>query len=142
MQNLKSKITNFQFSDLRTQRGFIALITILIILSIVLAVGLGLSSLSISETKMSLQKNLSSQAYYLANLCAEQALMELKEDSNYIGNETINMENGNCSIFPIEGNWTVKISATSAGQVKKMKIIISQIDPEIIIDSWSEVADF
>ena len=142
MQNLKSKITNFQSSDLRIQRGFIALITILIILAIVLAVGLGLSLLSISETKMSFQKYLSSQAYYLANLCAEQALMKLKEDSNYIGNETINMENGSCSILPIEGSWTIKISATSADQVKKMRIIISQINPEIVIDSWSEIADF
>lgn len=127
---------------LKIQKGFIALTTVLIISAIVLMVGIGLSLRSINEAEMSLQGNLSLQAHYLANLCAEQALMRLKEDSNYTGDETINMENGSCQILPIEGNWIVKVSATSFDQVNKIKILIDQINPEMIIDSWSEVADF
>ena len=123
-------------------KGFIALITILLILGVVLIVGLGISQLSIGEAKMSLQKSQSSQAYYLANLCAEDALMKLKEDINYPGDETINIENGTCQILPIEGTWTVKISANSQNQIKKMKIVVSQINPNMIIDSWQEVAEF
>ncbi len=68
--------------------------------------------------------------------------MKLKENSSYLGDETINVENGNCTILPIEGNWTIKVSAFSSGQVKKMKLVVSQIDPEIIVDSWEEVAEF
>ncbi len=123
-------------------KGFIALTTVLIILVIALLVGIGLGLRSISEMKMGLQKSQSSESYYLANLCAEQALMKLKEDSNYTGNETISTENGICEILPIEGSWTIKVSATSSNQIKKMKIIVSQINPQMIIVSWEEVPDF
>lgn len=126
----------------KKQKGFIAITTVLIISALVLMVGIGISLESIGEMKMGLQRSLSSQVYYLANLCAEQTLMKLKENSGYLGDETINVENGNCTILPIEGNWTIKVSASSSGQIKKMKLIVSQIDPEIIVDSWEEVAEF
>jgi len=127
---------------LKKQKGFIAITTVLIISALVLMIGIGISLESIGETKMGLQRSLSSQSYYLTNLCVEQTLMKLKENSSYSGDETINVENGNCTILPIEGNWTIKVSASSSGQIKKMKLIVSQIDPEIIVDSWEEVAEF
>lgn len=124
------------------QQGFIALITVLLVLTITLTVGLTLTFLSISEAKMGLQKNQSSQAYYLANLCAEHALMRLKEtNGSYTGQFFDDIENGSCQIS-IEGNWTVKVLANFQNQVKKMKIIVSQINPEMIIESWEEVAEF
>ena len=135
MVNKKPKSSCFQ-------KGFIALITVLILLGIVLIIGLSSSFLSIGEASMSLQKSQSSQAYYLANLCAEDALMKLKIDPNYSGNETINIGNGSCQILSIEGNWTIKVSGNFYNQIKKIKIIVSQINPEMVIDSWQEVAEF
>ena len=126
----------------KTDNGFIASITIFIVLAIALLLGLSFGLLAISETNMSLEKTQSSQAYFLANLCAEQALMKLKEDINYQGNETIVIEGGNCQILPIEGKWTVKILSNFQNQTKKTKIIIVQINPKMIISSWLEVADF
>jgi len=126
----------------KKQKGFIVLVTVLLILAVVLMVSLTLISLSINEAGMSLQKNQSSQAYYLANLCAEEALMTLKEGGTYTEKITLNMENGSCTILPIEGSWIIKVLASSYNQVKKMKIAISQINPEMIIDSWEEVSEF
>lgn len=123
-------------------RGFIALITILIISSVALLVGLSVSFFTLGEAQMSLQKNQSSQAHYLANLCAEEALMKLKEDVNYQGNEVFGFEQGSCQILAIEGNWTLKVLADCSNQIKKLKIIVNQIDPEVKIFSWQEVADF
>ncbi len=123
-------------------KGFIALMTVLLVLVIVLTVGLNLSSLSIGEAKMGLQNNQSSQAYYLANLCAEQALMRLKENSSYHGDESIAIENGSCTILPIEDRWVIKVSGSFFNQVKKMKIVVSKLHPKLIINSWQEVADF
>lgn len=122
-------------------KGFIALITVLIILGIVVTMGLSISLLSMGEARMGFQQNQSTKAYYLAYLCAEDALMKLKENPTYSGDETINIENGSCQILPLEGNWTVRILASFQNQIRKMKIVISQIDPEMIIDSWSEVAE-
>ena len=126
----------------KKQKGFIAITTVIIVSALVLIVGIGISLESIGEMKMGLQKSLSSQSYYLTNLCAEQALMNLEEDSSYLGDEIINISNGSCTILPIEGNWTIKVSASSSGQIKKMKLVLNQIDPEIIVDSWEEVAEF
>lgn len=91
---------------------------------------------------MSLQKVQSLEAYYLANLCAEQALMNLKENVNYPGGESFNIQEGHCIILPVEGRWTIKVSANSSNHVRKMKITISEVNPKIIINSWEEVADF
>jgi len=123
-------------------RGFIALFTIFIILAVLLLLGLSFGLLAIGETEMSLDKVQSSQAYFLTNLCAEQALMKLKEDINYLGNETINTESGNCQILQIEGQWVIKTQGNFQNYVRKMRISISQVNPRIIIDSWQEVADF
>lgn len=124
------------------QKGFVALVTVLIVSALVLIVTIGLSLRTIDEMEMGLQKSLSSETYYFANLCAEDALMKLKANSNYSGDEVINIGKGSCTILPIEGNWTIKISASFSGQVKKMRLVISQIHPEIVVDSWQEVADF
>jgi hypothetical protein len=52
------------------------------------------------------------------------------------------MENGSCTILPIEDSWIIKTSANSFNQVKKIKVVISQISPKMIVDSWTEVAEF
>jgi len=124
-------------------KGFIALITILIILGIILITGVSISFLSIKEASMSLQKSQSSQAYYLANLCAEKALMELKDDPGYNGETIPSIENGSCqiSVDSVGLDKIVKVSADFQNQTRKMKIKISQINPEMIIDYWFEVAE-
>jgi len=136
------KVLNTKNYKLKTNNGFIALVTVLIIFAIVLLVGLSIGLLSINEAQMGLKKSQSSQAYYLANLCVEDALMKLKENINYSGNETIETESGSCQILPIEGKWTIKTISNFQNQVKKIKIIISQVNPKMIISSWQEVADF
>ena len=123
-------------------RGFIALTAILIILAAGLAVSLSITLLSLSEAKMSLEKSQASQAYYLANLCAEEALISLRENLNYRGNKILTIEAGNCQILPIEGNWTIKVLANYKNLVKKMRIVVSQVSPQMLISSWQEVADF
>jgi predicted chitinase len=123
-------------------RGFIALITLLILFLISLSIGVGFALRSIGRAKTSLQINQSSQAFYLANLCAEEALMKLKENINYPGNETIQIEGGYCQILPIEGKWIIKTIGNFQNQVKKVKIIVNQVNPQTIIQSWQEVSDF
>jgi len=126
----------------KSENGFVALLTIFIILTIALLLGLSFGLLAISETNMSLEKTQSSQADFLANLCAEQALMELKENINYQGNETIEAEGGNCQILPVEGNWVIEVIANFQNQIKKTKITVTQVNPKMVISSWQEVADF
>jgi Tfp pilus assembly protein PilV len=126
----------------KNQKGYVALISVIIFSGMALMIVISAGLLGVSQLKMELQKSQSLQSYYLANLCAEHSLMQLKENISYNGNELIGLSEGTCRILPIEGNWTVKVLASSSGQVRKMKIIVDQINPKMSISSWSEVAEF
>jgi len=126
--------------------GYIALILVLIVSGITLLIAISANLLGISESNMGLQKAQSSQAFYLANLCAEEALIKLKQDLEYPGNETLVISEGVCSILPVEGsgnqNRIINTIGTVSGQVRKTKIIISKMSPKVIIASWQEVINF
>ena len=117
-------------------RGFIAITTILIILGVGLVVGLGISFLAAEDLAMSSETIQSGLAEYLANICAEEALMKLKENSGYSGNETLTIEDGICQILPISGNWTIETVGNFQNRIKKIRIVVSQISPEMQISSW------
>lgn len=128
--------------NLRFNHGFAALTFVLVTAVISLILGLTISQVTTNETILALKSIASDQSYYMANLCAEEALMNLKDDTSYSGNEEINIGNGSCTILPIEGNWTIKTIGTYQNQIKKVKIVATNINPKIAIDSWEEVADF
>jgi predicted chitinase len=127
-------------------QGYIALISILIISALVVLIATSASLLGISESKMGLQENQASEALYLSTACAEEALMKLKENINYSGNETLTFERGSCLILPIEGtgntNRIVKTTATTSNQTRKIKIEINRINPDMEISLWQEVTNF
>lgn len=129
----------------KSQKGFIALVTVLIILGIVLMIGLSISFLGVGEAGMSLQKSQSSQSYYLANLCVEEVLMKLKDNLNSPTEGTLAVDDGSCNYRLIgSGNQDREVEATGTfyNHIRKMKIKVNKVNPEIIIDSWSEVAEF
>jgi len=128
-------------------KGYIALISILIISALMLTISIGLSLRSIGETKMALAEQLSSRALALADACAEHALEKLKEDLNYSGNETIIIDGSDtCDVLATEGsdnnNRIVKTQATISDYVRKIKADIAVVNPEMQFNYWNEVADF
>jgi type II secretory pathway pseudopilin PulG len=120
--------------------------SILIVSGTTLLIAISASLFGISESGMGLQKSQSSRAFYLASLCAEDALMKLKVDLKYLGNETLIVDNGSCTILPVKGggnyNRVVRTTGTIYNQTRKIEINIEQVDPKMIISSWQEVADF
>ena len=126
--------------------AYIALITIIIISAVTLLIAASASLFGVSETDMGLIEDQSTQSYYLANACAEYSLEKLKNNINYTGNETIDIDNGSCYIYLPEGsgneNRTIKVTGTLANKTRKIKIIIEKINPSMIITSWQEVSEF
>jgi len=127
-------------------KGYIALISVLIISAILMLIALSASHFGISQLTMALQKNQSSESYYLAMACAEEALMKLKEDLGYRGDETLNIDGASCNILRVEGRGNkdriIKTRSNAHNQTKKIKIEINRVNPETKIKSWQEVADF
>lgn len=131
---------------MKHQRAYIALITILIISAVTLLIAVSSSLFGISETDMGLIVDQSTQSYYLANACAEYALERLKNNINYAGDETLDIDDGSCYIYLPEGsgneNRTIKVTGTLANKTRKIKIIIEKVNPSMTINSWQEVSEF
>ncbi len=126
--------------------GYIALISVLIISALTILIASSTNLISISESKMGLQENQSWEAFYLTNACAEDALMKLKDNLNYPGNEILIFDEGICTILPLEGtgneNRVIKVSGSAFNQVQKIRIEINRVDPEIQIKSWQQIINF
>lgn len=133
-------------NDKNNQKGYIALILILIVLGLALTIAISANLSGISEADMGLQKSQSSQSFYLANLCAEDALMKLKKDLEYKGGETLTFDQGNCVILPIEGNGNfdrvVKTEGNIYNQIRRIEIKINKVNPKTEIGSWREIVNF
>lgn len=101
--------------------------------------------LSISEANMGLEKNQSSEAYYYASACAEEALQQIHDSVSFSGSGNLSMGNGNCNYTVTAGaghNRTIEASGIVETIVRKIRITIDKIQPDINIVSWEEVADF
>lgn len=126
--------------------GYIALISVLIISAIAILIASSANLISISESNMSLQESKGWEAFYLATACAEDALMKLKDNLNYPGNETLTFDTGTCTISPLEGEGNedriIKVSAAAYNQTRKIKIRIKRVNPDMEISSWQEVRYF
>jgi len=133
-------------SNQNNQKGYIALILILIILGLTLMIAISANLSGISEADMGLQKSQSSESFYLATLCAEDALMKLKRNLGYPGNETLTIGEGNCNILSVEGsgntNRVVKTAGNIYNQTRRIRIQINVVNPKMKINSWQEVVDF
>ncbi|MEK9152193.1 MAG: hypothetical protein AAB692_02410 [Patescibacteria group bacterium] len=127
-------------------RGFIALISVIISGALALALAIGLSSRSIGEMQMSLGQQQSHRALALADLCAERALMKLASVLDYAGNETVTIAAGSCSIGPVSGtgnlNRVIEAQSAVSGFTRKVKVTVTRVSPVTQISAWNEVADF
>ncbi len=131
--------------DKNFKRGYIALITVLITAAIGLAivVSLLLSGLGSSRTGISLEK--SNQAKALANACAEEALQQIRDSVPFTGTGGLTLGQGSCSYTVTSSggqNRTITSSGTVGTIIRRVKITIDKITPDINITFWQEVADF
>lgn len=134
------------YYKLPTDRGFIALISVLVVGALVLVVSVGVASRSLSESQSSFAEQQSGRAFSLATLCAETALLKLQNVLDYSGSESILTGGNSCSILLIGGsgniNRTLKALSTVSGYTRKVQVEISEISPVMKIDLWEVVADF
>lgn len=131
------------------QAGYITLSAVIIILSVALLISISASFFAALESDMGFIQSQAAISYFLASACAEHALIELKNDLNYTGNETMTIDGQNCFIDIIdevlEGNKNqyriITASSNINNIIKKVRVKIMQVNPEIIIRSWREVAE-
>lgn len=124
--------------------GYIALISVLIAGALMLLVGVGSSLRGVDTLNAVSGEESSLRASALADACAEEALMRLKGDVAYAGNETIIVGGGEtCRVLSLSGvGNTDRILLTQGvvnNYVRNVRVDIAQVNPSLTIRTWSTV---
>lgn len=127
-------------------RGYIFLLSVLVVGTISLAVTASVLLLSTSAARTGLSLKHSSEALALAQACAEHALLRLRGDSSYSGNELLDLGNGTCEILAVGGtgneNRTICTEGIRGDTARRMEILVLRLFPSVTITSWQEVSLF
>jgi len=133
----------FKIQD--SNRGYIALITVLVIGAVGMAIAVSVILLGLGSSRTSFALEQSNQAKALANACAEEGLRQIKDSTPFTGTDTLTLGQGTCSYTVTSqggADRTVIATGTVGTLVRKVSITLDQIVPSINITSWQEVADF
>lgn len=127
------------------ESGFLMLLSILITSAIGVAITVSLILLGIGSSRTSLVTEKSHRAISLVDSCIENALMQVRDSTDYDGSGLLNTEFGSCEfdVIKLTGeNRVIHASSTVSTVIRKAKVTINSINPTINITSWEELADF
>ena len=129
---------------MKYEQGFVALISVLIVGAVGVAITTSLLLLGLGSSRTSFALEQSSQARALANACVEEALEQIRNNTLFSGTETLTLGQGNCNytvIVQTNENRTITATGTVGTIIRKVKVTLDTINPNINITSWQEVAD-
>lgn len=134
-----------QACDNNCQKGYIALITVLVTGAVGVAIAISLLLLGLGSSRTSFALEQSNQAKALANACSEEALQQIRDSTPFTGTGNLTLGQGTC-IYTVTSQGGQSRTITSTGTVgtiiRKVNIILDKISPSINVTSWQEVADF
>ena len=125
------------------KKGYIALISSIIISMLMLMISLTLSFTGFFSRINILNAEFKEISLRLAEACVDVALLKLSENQSYQGNENIAINDKQCSILIIEAAGNEKVIKTKANfqkAVTNLKIKVNNADLSVI--SWEELAKF
>ena len=120
----------------KNQRGYIALIALLIVVAAGLTIGIAVSLGGIEEIQMSFGGSRAAQAQSLANACIEDGLERLRNNwANYSGSLLIG--GNSCIINTVVSGSNATLSAVGNVDIYSQKIKI-QVDNNLDVIAWQE----
>lgn len=127
-----------------TKKGYIALISVILIAAIGAAIMLSLIAAGVSATKTDFSLQQSGGARSMASSCAEEALQKILETSTTSSSGNLVIASGTCTYLIFSSSSILTVNATGfLGTVtSKIKVVIASTSPSVTLSSWEEVADF
>lgn len=125
-----------------TQKGFIALLSVLILSAVATAIAVSLLFLGTTASQTIRTREASLGARELANACADEALEQIRESTSFTGTNSLTIGGGSCdyTVTAQSGeNRTITAVGTLNTVVRKISITIDQINPTIRVTQWEEV---
>lgn len=129
---------------LSTQKsGFIALVSILLIATIVFVIAIGMSTRSLGMNDMSFAEESSYRALVFAESCAEHALYNLELDPNYTGGESMWIGTEACQLGSISSSASSTVvfsaDATVAHFIRHITVEAIALSGSTTIARWGIV---
>ncbi len=144
---------NNELRIMNYESGFIALVSTIIVASLLLTITVALNLTGFFGRYNILDTEMKETSLSLAEACADTAILKMQTDPSYSPTtpEVILVGSDQCSILSVTGSWaTNKViqvqarypqSGTSSAYTN-LKITISEPAAEIIVNSWEEVPKF
>jgi transcriptional regulator CtsR len=126
---------------IKHRRGFAAIIGVVLISGIALISSIALAANYIIESRETTNRAYAIQARSSAYACANIAMLRLKKNRSYTGNENISVDKVICTIEPVVSNSnarTVYAKATVNGYASRIMVQIDDVD-QLYVSSWNEV---
>ncbi|MEE8131913.1 MAG: hypothetical protein V3T98_02615 [Candidatus Paceibacterota bacterium] len=127
------------------QKGYVTLISVLVVGAVGMAIVVSLIQFGLGYSRTSFALEQSGQAKLLADACAEEALEQIRESTPFTGSGELALGFGSCNYTIASGggqNRTITTTGKVGTIIRKVKIIIDKINPQINITFWQDVADF
>lgn len=127
------------------RRGYIALISVILIGALGTAIMISVIAAGVSATKTDFSLQQSGQGRVLASSCAEEALQRILETSTTSSQGNLTVGSGTCTyVITSQSGQNITIHATGilGTIVSRIKVIIATTTPSIVLSSWKEVSDF
>lgn len=129
-----------------SERGFITLVSAVLVGAISVAIAASLLQLGVQQTRVSLAIQQSTESRALANACTEYALNQLRRSLMYAGAETLTLGNGTCEIETVSGsgntNRVIQTTAMVGTVVRKIEVNVATVRNIMVISDWQEVANY
>lgn len=140
-------------NNIQKRGGFLVLTLILIVSAVVLVIATGVMLRSIGELNETADSEKSLKAWSTVSACGEYALLQMSTTSGGLPGwgygsttgESVEIEGETCYIYPVTDSGTAKLikaSSTVSGFTKKILIEVATNTPNLVLNSWTEVADF
>ena len=127
----------------QNQKGLISLVTVLVMASAAVALGLAFSAFRLSEQQHAYFDQSSSEAFYAADSCVEEAYIRLKRNPSYSGG-TLALTGVNCNsvVTGAGSSRTVAASSTVLGFTRKITATATLQGARLTQNDWTEYEGF
>lgn len=124
---------------MKKQKGYIALITVLIISAVTLSIATTVSLLAIGEAQSSLALHKGEDTISFVEGCVEDALLKARASDTYVGG-IITRPEGTCSITvsKVSNIWTITATTTSTVYKRTIQVVAVK-GTSMALTSWREL---
>ncbi|HSW96875.1 MAG TPA: hypothetical protein VLF89_03540 [Candidatus Saccharimonadales bacterium] len=121
------------------QKGYIAILTVLIISAVVITIATTVSLLAIGEAQSSFALFKGEDTLTFVEGCMEDALLKARNNNSYTSG-SITRPEGTCTITVSKAGttWTVTATTTSTQYVRTVQAVITR-GSQMAITSWKEL---